>query len=146
MPTWSKIAAGLAIAVTLLGVAGLKAYSERLGRIVQTHGTTYYGDAGPKPAILPCKPESEIRGAIARVRAEFDRFEGKSLEAFEDRAAFLKGLPPLRVDTLYVITADDKLRDGELVLFIGLTANCVSTVFSFPARLYQELVAASGAA
>jgi len=145
MPIWSRIAAGLAIAVTLLGFVGFKAYSQRLP-VVQTHGTTYYDGAGPPPAVVPCKPESEIRSAIALVHAEYDRFEGKSLEAFEERAAFLKGLPPLRVDTLYVITADDKLRDGELVLFIGLKADCVSTVFSFPAQLYQELVAASDAA
>jgi hypothetical protein len=52
----------------------------------------------------------------------------------------LKGLPPLDADELYVVTEDDKLRNGEMVLFIGLKAKCVSTVFSFPARLYREIL------
>ena len=145
MPLWSKVAAGLAIAVTLLGFVGLRAYSERLGPIVQTHGTTYYNGAVPQTPAVPCKSESEIRSAIARVHAKFDHFKGESLEAFEKRATLLKGLPPLRVETLYVITEDDKLRDGKMVLFIGLKANCVSTVFSFPAPLYRELVASNAA-
>jgi hypothetical protein len=138
MPLWSKIATGLAIAVTLLGFVGFRAYSERLGPIVQTYGTTYYNGAGPQAPAVPCKSKSEIRSAIARVHAKFDHLEGESLKAFEERAALLKGLPPLRVEELYVITEDDKL-------FIGLKSNCVSTVFSFPAPLYRELVA-SGAA
>jgi hypothetical protein len=145
MPLWSKVAAGLAIAVTLLGFVGFRAYSERLGPLVQTYGTTYY-NGGPPVAAVPCKSESEIRSAIARVHATFDHFSGESLKAFEQRATLLKGLPPLRVETLYVITADDKLRDGRTVLFIGLKGNCVSTVFSFPAPLYRELVAERGAA
>ena len=33
-----------------------------------------------------------------------------------------------------------KLRDGEMVLFIGLKAKCVSTVFGFPAKLYREIL------
>ncbi|MHA1517514.1 MAG: hypothetical protein ACTSYK_02820 [Alphaproteobacteria bacterium] len=146
MPLWSKVAAGLAIAVTLLGFVGLRAYSERLGPIVQTYGTTYYNGAGPEAAAVPCKSESEIRSAIARVHAKFDHFDGDSLKAFEERAALLKGLPPLRVETLYVITEDDQLRDGKSVLFIGLKSNCVKTVFSFPARLYRELMATPDAA
>ena len=145
MPLWSKVAAGLAVAVTLLGFVAFRAYSERHGPIVQTYGTTYYNGAGPQAPAVPCKSEGAIRSAIARVHAKFDQFEGESLEAFERRAALLKGLPPLRVDKLYVITEDDKLRDGKMVLFIGLKSNCVSTVFSFPAPLYRELVA-SGAA
>ena len=51
----------------------------------------------------------------------------------------LKGLPPLNIEKLYVITEDDQLRDGEMVLFIGLRANCVTTVFGLPTRLYREL-------
>ena len=145
MPLWSKVAAGLAIAVTLLGFVGFRAYPERLRPLVQTYGTTYYND-GPPVATVPCKSESEIRSAIARVHATFDHFSGESLKAFEQRATLLKGLPPLRVETLYVITADDKLRDGRTVLFIGLKGNCVSTVFSFPAPLFRELVAERGAA
>jgi len=139
MPVWSKITVGLVLAIALLGLAGLRASSGNLGRIDQPHGTTFYNGQGPKAPPLPCKPESDIRSAIVRVHAKYDLFDGARLEAFEQRAAHLKGLPPLRVDTLYVITEDDQMRDGKTVLFIGLTANCVSTVFSFPARLYGEL-------
>ena len=146
MPHWSRIAAGLVIAVTLLGFAGFKAYSEKLGPLIQAYGTTYYNGDGPPVVAVPCKPESEIRSAIARVHAKFDHLEGAALRAFEQRAAHLKGLPPLGIDTLYVITEDDQLRDGKMVLFIGLASNCVSTVFSLPSRLYRELAAAPGAA
>ena len=146
MPVWSRIAAGLVLTVTLLGFAGFKAYSAKLGPIVQAHGTTYFNGDGPPAAPVPCKPESAILSAIAQVHAQYDHFEGDSLHAFEQRATYLKGLPPLRVDTLYVITEDDQLRDGRTVLFIGLRSNCVSTVFSFPARLYRELTVTSGAA
>lgn len=144
MPLWSRIAAGLALALTLLGFAAFKAYSERLGPIIQPHGITYY-NGGPPAVPVPCRSESEIRSAIALVHAEFDHYGGETLRALEERAAYLKGLPPLNVETLYVITEDDQFRDGDMVLFIGLKANCVSTVFSFPARLYREL-AAPGAA
>lgn len=141
MPTWAKISAGLVLALVLLGFAGLKATSNRFGPLVQPHGTTYYGGDGPKIATVPCKTESDIRSAIARVHATFDQYGGPTLAAFEKRAAHQKGLPPLRVDTLYVITEDDQMRDGKTVLFIGLKDDCVSTVFSFPARLYLELAA-----
>jgi len=144
MPPWSRITAGLVLAITLLGFVGFKAYSEKLGPLIQTYGTTYYNGSGPPVVPVPCKSESDIRAAIARVHAKFDHFGGEQLKSFEQRAAHLKGLPPLRIDTLYVITADDQLRDGKTVLFIGLTSNCVSTVFSFPARLYRELVTVSG--
>ena len=146
MPVWSRIATGLVLAVTLLGFAGFKAYSEKLGPLVQAYGTTYFNGEGPPSPSVPCKSEGEILRAIARVHAKYDHFEGGGLQAFEQRAAYLKGLPPLRVDTLYVITEDDQLRDGTMVLFIGLRSNCVSTVFSFPTRLYRELAIASGAA
>ena len=92
---------------------------------------------------MTCKSESEIRSAIAQVHAEYDHLQGESLKAFQQRATALKGLPPLRVENLYVITADDQLRDGETVLFIGFKGKCVSTVFTFPGRLYRELVAAA---
>jgi hypothetical protein len=72
------------------------------------------------------------------VHAKYDYLEGAELKAFEERAAALKGLPPLNVDELYVITEDDQLRDGEMVLFIGLKANCVKTVFGLPTSLYEE--------
>lgn len=143
MPTWAKISAGLALAVLLLGFAGLRATSVHVSPLEQSQGTTYYGGDGPKIAPVACKPESEIRAAIARVHAKFDHYSGASLEAFEQRAAHDKGLPPLRVDTLYVITEDDQMRDGKSVLFIGLSSNCVSQVFSFPARLYQDLAQAT---
>lgn len=146
MPVWSRIAAGLVLAVTLLGFAGFRAYSEKLVSIVQAHGTTYFNGEGPPSVPVPCKSESEILSAIAQVHAQYDYFEGDSLQAFEQRATYLKGLPPLRVDTLYVITEDDQLRDGRMVLFIGPRSNCVSSVFSFPTRLYRELALSSGAA
>ena len=142
MPLWSRIAAGLIVAVALLGFAGFKAYSAKLGPLIQAYGTTYYNGDGPPVVAVPCKHESEIRSAIARVHAKFDHFGGEALEAFEQRATYLRGLPPLGIDTLYVVTEDDQLRDGKTVLFVGLKSNCVSTVFSFPARLYRELVAA----
>lgn len=142
MPTWAKISAGLVLALLLLGFAGLKTASETFGPLIQRHGTTYYGDDGPKIATVPCKTESNIRSAIARVHADFDYYGGSRLAAFEQRAAHQKGLPPLRVDTLYVITEDDQMRDGKTVLFIGLKNDCVSTVFSFPTRIYNKLKAA----
>jgi hypothetical protein len=145
MPLWPRIAVGIALAVALLGFVGLKAYSERRGPLIQAHGTTYY-NGGPPAAPVSCKSESEIRSAIASVHAKYDHLQGESLKAFEQRAAVLKGLPPLRVENLYVITADDKLHDGETVLFIGFKGKCVSTVFTFPGRLYRELAAAPGPA
>ena len=81
--------------------------------------------------------------AIAQVRAKYDYLAGADLKAFEQRAAALKGLPPLNVEKLYVITEDDQLRNGEMVLFIGLRVNCVTTVFGLPTRLYRELVGRS---
>jgi hypothetical protein len=141
MPVWSRVAAGLALSLALLGFAvfaGYQAYSDKLGPLVQAHGTTYY-NGGPPAAPVPCKSESEIQAAIAQVDAKYDHLQGGSLQAFERRAAYLKGLPPLRVDELYVITEDDQLRVGDTVLFIGIKGNCVSTVFSFPARLYREI-------
>jgi hypothetical protein len=141
MPAWVKIGAGLVLALVLLGFAGLKATSNKFGPLVQAHGTTYYGGDGPKIATAPCKTESDIRSAIGRVHAVFDQYAGPRLAAFEKRAAHRKGLPPLRVDTLYVITEDDQMRDGKTVLFIGLKDDCVSTVFSFPTRIYDDLKA-----
>jgi hypothetical protein len=146
MPVWSRIAAGLVLAGVLIGLAGLKAYSERLGPVVQAHGTTYYNGEGPISAPVACKPESEIVAAIEQVHAKYDYLEGADLRAFERRAADLKGLPPLNVDKLYVITEDDQLRDGEMVLFIGLRVACVTTVFGLPSKLYRELAVTPGSA
>lgn len=146
MPVWSRIAAGLVLAGVLIGLAGLKAYSERLGPVIQAHGTTYYNGEGPISAPVACKPESEIVAAIEQVHAKYDYLEGADLRAFERRAADLKGLPPLNVDKLYVITEDDQLRDGEMVLFIGLRVACVTTVFGLPSKLYRELAVTPGSA
>ena len=49
-------------------------------------------------------------------------------------------------DLLHVVTEDDKLRDGEMVLFIGLRADCVTTVFGFSAKLYREILQGVGRA
>jgi hypothetical protein len=139
MPVWLRIAAGLVLAGALMGFAGFKAYSAKLGPLVQAHGTTYYNGDGPNSAPAACKPESEIVAAISQVHAKYDYLEAVSLRAFEQRAAELKGLPFLNIEKLYVITEDDQLRNGEMVLFIGLKADCVTTVFGLPAKLYREL-------
>ena len=145
MPVWSRIATGLVLAVTLLGFAGFKAYSEKLGPLVQDQGTTFYNDDGPAQAPVTCKPKSEILAAIGQVHAKFDYLTGADLKAFEQRAAARKGLPPLNVEELYIITEDEKLRDGQMVLFIGLKMDCVATVFGFPTRVYRDLVVKAGA-
>jgi hypothetical protein len=140
MPVWLKIAAGVVLGVALIGLAGLQGASKRLGPFVQEHGKTYYSNDGPVSPPVICKPLSTILAAIAQVHAKYDHLAGGDLRVFEDRARDLKGLPPLNADELYVITEDDKLRDGEMVLFIGLKAKCVSTVFGFPAKLYREIL------
>lgn len=145
MPVWLKIAAGAALGVTLIGLAGLQGASKKLGPLVQEHGITYYSNDGPVSPPVICKPESTILAAIQRVHAKYDYLAGGDLQAFEDRARDLKGLPPLDADELYVITEDDQLRDGEMVLFIGLKSKCVSTVFGFPAKLYREILGKSAA-
>jgi hypothetical protein len=140
MPVWLKVAAGVALGVVLIGMAGLQGASKRLGPLVQEHGTTYYSNDGPVSPPVICKPLSTILAAIDQVHAKYDHLAGDDLKVFEDRARDLKGLPPLNADELYVITEDDKLRDGKMVLFIGLKAKCVSTVFGFPAKLYREIL------
>lgn len=144
MPFWTRIAAGLALTIALIGFVGFKAYSEKLGPLVQEHGTTFYNGEGPAQAPVACKPKREIVAAIKQVRAKFDYLTGADLRAFEQRAAARKGLPPLNVEELYVITEDEKLRDGQMVLFIGLKVDCVATVFGFPAGLYHDLVGKAG--
>ncbi len=139
-----RIAAGMILAGILIGLAAFSAYSKRLGPLVGQYGTTYYNGEGPNLASVTCKPESEIVTAIAQVHAKYDYLEGDDLKAFEQRAAARKGLPPLNIDKLYVITEDDQLRDGEMVLFIGLHANCVKTVFGLPTKLYEEIAGKSG--
>jgi len=140
MPVWLKIAFGIVLGAALIGLAGLQGASKRLGPLVQSYGTTYYYGEGPRPAPVICKPKSEILNAIGQVHAKFDHLDGEALKAFQDHARDLKGLPPLDADELYVITEDDQLRDGEMVLFIGLKADCVTTVFGFSARLYREIL------
>jgi hypothetical protein len=147
MPVWLKITLGIAIGAALIGLAGLQGASKKLGPLVQSHGTTYYyGDGPAKHEPVICKPKSEILNAIGQVHAKFDHLDGEALKAFQDRARDLKGLPPLDADELYVITEDDKLRDGQMVLFIGLKGACVTTVFGFSAKLYREILSASGKA
>jgi len=143
MPVGSRVAVGLVLAGVLIGVAVYKASSAKLGPLVGQYGVTYYNGQGPVSTPVACKPEREILAAIVQVHAKFDYLEGESLKAFEQRAAELKGLPPLGIDKLYVITEDDQLRSGEMVLFIGLRANCVKTVFGLPTKLYQELAGKS---
>ncbi len=145
-PSWLKPAAGLTIAVSLLAIAGMQAYSERLGPVVQEHGTTYYNGEGPAPAPTICKPQGAILAAIEQVHAKFDHLAGDDLAAFQEHARDLKGLPPLDIEELYVITEDDQLRNGDMVLFIGLKGKCVTTVFGFSAAVYREILGKGGAA
>ena len=145
MPVWLKLTAGAALGLTLIGLAGLQGASKKLGPLVQEHGTTYYNDDGMVSPPVICKPESTILAAIKQVHAKYDFLAGNDLQAFEDRARDLKGLPPLNADELYVITEDDQLRDGDMVLFIGLKSKCVSTVFGFPAKLYNEILGKTAA-
>src|SRR4029078_8214530 len=110
------LAVVLSLALALLGFAAFKAYSERLGPLGEAYGTTYYNDDwSPSPPVA-CKPESEITAAIKEVTAKYDYLAGEDLEAFEQRAALLKGLPPLNIEKLYVITADKQLRHAQIVL------------------------------
>ena len=144
MPVWLKIAAGALLGASLIGLAGLQGASKKLGPLVQEHGTTYYSNDGPVSPPVICKPLSTILAAIKQVHAKYDYLTGADLKAFESRAGALKGLPPLNIDELYVITEDDQLRDGEMVLFIGLKVDCVKTVFGLPTKLYHELAGKSG--
>ncbi len=139
LPLWGRCAIGLLLAVGLMGFAGLKVYSAKRGPLVQAHGTTYYDGESPWSEPVVCKSKDDIVGAIRQVHAKYDYLAGAELASFEARAGTLKGLPPLNVEELYVITEDDMLRNGEMVLFIGLKVGCVSMVFGLPAKLYQEL-------
>jgi len=140
MLRWLKPLAGVTLAVSLLAFAAVQAYSERLLPLVQEHGTTYFNGDSPGSAPVICKPEETILAAIKQVHAKFDHLAGDELQTFEARARDLKGLPPLEVDELYVITEDDKLRNGDMVLFIGLKLKCVKTVFGFSAAVYREIL------
>jgi hypothetical protein len=143
MPVSPRIGVGLALAGVLIGLAVLQAYSRKRGPVVQSYGTTYYNGEGPTFAPVACKSESEILTAIGEVHAKYDQFERESLATFEQRAALLKGFPPLNIEKLYVITQDDLLRNGDMVLFIGLQNGCVKTVFGLSAKVYREIVGAS---
>ncbi|MGE3529663.1 MAG: hypothetical protein AB7G54_09555 [Methyloceanibacter sp.] len=146
MPVSPRVGAGLALAGVLIGLAALQAYSRKLDPVVQSYGTTYYKGEGPAFTPVACKPESEILSAITQVHAKYDAFEADSLHAFEERATLLKGFPPLNVHKLYVITEDDQLRDGQMVLFIGLRDGCVKTVFGLSAKVYREILNAPAGA
>src|ERR1022692_2230211 len=82
MPNWLKLAAGVALTVSLLAIAGVKAYSERLGPLVQKYGITYYNGDGPSAPSAVCRPEQEILAAIGQVHAKFDYLAGDGLKAF----------------------------------------------------------------
>ncbi len=143
MPVSPRVGAGLALAGVLIGLAALQAYSRKLDPVVQSYGTTYYNDDGPIFPPVACKSEREILAAIEQVHAKYDEFEGSALATFEERAAMLKGFPPLNIEKLYVITEDDQLRDGEMVLFIGLKSGCVKTVFGLSTKIYHEILGKS---
>src|SRR5687767_7825291 len=104
LPLWGRCAVGLALAAGLMGFAGLKAYTAKLAPLVQAYGTTYYNGEGPVSAPVVCKSKSVITAAIVQFRARYDYMAGPELEAFEARATTLKGLPPLNVHELYVVT------------------------------------------
>lgn len=142
MPVSPRVGAGLALAGVLIGLAALQAYSRKLEPARQSYGTTYYGGEGPAFAPVACKPESDIVAAIAQVHAKYDAFEGSALASFEERATLLKGFPPLNVEKLYVITEDDQLRNGEMVLFIGLKDGCVKSVFGLSTKVYRQILSA----
>jgi hypothetical protein len=146
MPVSPRVGLGLALAGVLIGLAALQAYSRKLDPVVQTYGTTYYNGEGPIFPPVACKPESEIVSAIGQVHAKYDLFEGGTLDAFEQRATLLKGFPPLNIEKLYVITEDDQLRNGAMVLFIGLKSGCVKTVFGLSTKVYREILGESGRA
>jgi hypothetical protein len=129
-----------------MGFAGLKAYTAKRAPLVQAYGTTYYDGEGPVAEPVVCKSKGVITAAIDQVHAKYDYMAGPELEAFEARAGTLKGLPPLNVEELYVVTEDSQLRNGEMVLFIGLKTGCVSVVFGLPAKLYRELANARAGA
>ena len=100
MPVWLKVAAGVALGVVLIGMAGLQGASKKLGPLVQEHGTTYYSNDGPVSPPVICKPLSTILAAIDQVHAKYDHLAGDDLKVFEDRARDLKGLPPLNADQI----------------------------------------------
>ena len=131
MPVWLKIAAGAVLAVSLIGLAGFHGFSRSSARSFRSTAPPITTARGRHRAPVICKPESAILAAIDQVHAKFDHLAGADLKAFQERARDFKGLPPLNADELYVVTEDDKLRDGEMVLFIGLKAKCVTTVFGF---------------
>jgi hypothetical protein len=132
MPNWLKVAAGLTLALSLILAVGLRAT-----RVDPLHASQGAGLASVTE--VACKTELTILNGIRQVHAKYDYYDGDKLKVFEDRALALLGLPTLDVDRLYVITEDDELRKGTMVLFIGLKADCVTQVFGFPAWLYKEI-------
>ena len=105
----------------LIGLAGFSSlFARSSGRSCSNTARPITTATARYSPPVACKPESEILAAIGQVHAKYDHLEGVELAAFEQRAALLKGLPPLNIEKLYVITEDDQLRDGEMVLFIGL--------------------------
>ena len=79
-------------------------------------------------------------------QATMDSYGVDTRALTEARATELKGFPPLNIHKLYVITEDDQLRDGQMVLFIGLKDGCVKTVFGLSAKVYREILGAPAGA
>ena len=139
MPNWLKVAIGLALTVSLIAVAAsapIPISSVRSCRRMARPITT----APTRLSRSPASPRA--RSSLRSIRSTPNTIitQGPISAAFERRALIFDGLPPLKVEKLYVITQDDKLRDGEMVLFIGLKADCVSIVFGFPARVYDDII------
>ena len=143
MPVRLRIAAGIVLAGALIGLAGFSAYSKRLGPLVQQYGTTYYNGDGPSRRRSPASPRARSSRRSGRCTPNTTISRGP-ISGLSSSARRLKGLPPLNIEKLYVITEDDQLRDGEMVLFIGLRVDCVTTVFGLPTKLYRELAGKSG--
>ena len=102
--------------------------------------------AGVLIGLAALQAYSRKLDAIKQVHAKYDEFEAAALASFEKRATDLKGFPPLNVQRLFVITEDDQLRDGQMVLFIGLKDGCVKTVFGLSAKVYREILSAPAGA
>ena len=98
MPVWLKVAAGVALGVVLIGLAGLQGASKRLGPLVQEHGTTYYSNDGPVSPPVICKPVSTILAAIDQVHAKYDHLAGDDLNGASNAPeaigrGFMLGIP-----------------------------------------------------
>ena len=144
MPVWLKIAAGALLGASLIGLAGLQGASKnsvpscrntarpiiamtdrsrrRLSANRSARSSPRSSRCTPNTTISPARISKPSRTAPAISRA-------------------CRRSTPMSFTSSPKMT---KLRDGEMVLFIGLKAKCVSTVFGFPAKLYREILSATG--